>query len=339
MDWAGNADRNPPWFRVDEPPVSLIVVNYGNQHLAGNLLRSLAAHQDRALIREAVVVDNGFPEMGDSRALLSAARFPFPLRFVQYPGHSYSGSINLAEQGCRGAVLLLSNNDVEWLPGFSIAPVVREIVSHPDVGIAGPQLVFPDGRWQRSAGTFPSLREGLATLFFLGVLRNRLAAARHSLVGGELPVQDVDFVDGACLAVSRECFEELGGWDTTFEFYACEAEFCWRAKMGGWRRVLVPTARVMHVRGASSSGSRKRVYVRRLFAAKRRMVERMHGRIHAAGYDILQRAAAIEYAFVFGLLDALWPTPGSTRRATAAREAGLAAIGARKSDSAARHAA
>lgn len=325
MERAECADRDPTNHRREQGVASLIVVNYGNQYLAGNLLRSLASHPDQTLIREAVVVDNGFPDMGDSRDVLSAACFPFPVRFAQYHGHSYSGSINLAAKGCDGPVLLLTNNDVEWLPGHSIAPVLEQILGQPDVGIAGPQQVFPDGRWQRSAGNFPSLLEGLRTLFFFGVVRNRLAAASHKRGGGG-PAQDVDYVDGACIAVSRRCFEALAGWDTAFEFYACDADFNWRAKVAGWRRVLVPTARVMHVRGASSSGSLKRAYARRLFTAKRRMVERMYGRVCAVGYDVLQRAAAIEYALVYGVLDALWSTPASSRRASAARESGLAAI-------------
>ncbi len=309
-----------------KPPVSLIVVNYGNQHLSANLLRSLTHHPDHTLIREAVIVDNGFPGMGDSRTLISPSDFPFAVRFAQFQGHSYSGSINLAAQGCDGPVMLLCNNDVEWLPGYSLAPVVEYLIAHPDVGIAGPQLVFPDGRWQRSAGNFPSLLEGLKTLLFLGVLRNRISAARHKRGGATAPTQDVEFVDGACMAVSRRCFDALEGWDTTFEFYGCDADFNWRAQEAGWRRAIVPAARVMHVRGASSSGSLKRAYARRLFSAKRRMVERMYGSVRAGGYDVLQRAAAIEYALVFRVLDALWSTPASSRRATAAWESGMAAM-------------
>jgi GT2 family glycosyltransferase len=300
-------------------------VNYGNQHLSNNLLRSLSRHPDRNLIREAVIVDNGFPDMGDARTVVDPTMVPFPVRFVQFHGQSYSGCINAAASECHSPVLLLSNNDVEWLPGHSISPVIDQVLQSPTVGIAGPQLVFPDGRWQRSAGAFPSLKEGLQTLCFFGVLHNRVATARFRRGVTPAPY-DVDFVDGACVAVSRACFTALGGWDPAFEFYACDADFNWRAKQAGWRRVLVPQARVMHVRGASSSGVQKRVYAKRLFLAKRHMVERMHGRGIAACYDVLQRVAALEYAFVYRALDSLWPTQGSTRRAKAAHETVMAAL-------------
>lgn len=306
------------------PLASLIVVNYGNQHLSNNLLGSLSRHPDRHLIREAIIVDNGYPDMGDARTVVDTTTVPFPVRFLQYRGQSYSACINAGASECDSPVLLLSNNDVEWLPGHSIAPVIEQLLQTPSIGIAGPQLVFPDGRWQRSAGVFPSLIEGIQTLCFFGVIHNRIATARFR--SGVFPAtQDVDYVDGACVAVSRACFTAIGGWDLAFEFYACDADFNWRAKQAGWRRVLVPQGRVMHVRGASSSSVLKREYAKRLFAAKRRMVERMHGRGAAACYDVLQRLAALEYALVYRVLDGIWPTQGSKRRAKAAHETGLAA--------------
>lgn len=316
---------NDPYSSGLTPPASLIVVNYGNQHLSNNLLRSLSKHPDRHLVREAIIVDNGFPGMGDARDVVDPSVVPFPVRFVQYHGQSYSDCINAGVSLCHSPVLLLSNNDVEWLPDYSISPAIEQVLTCPDVGIAGPQLVFPDGRWQRSAGAFPSLVEGLQTLCFAGVIQNRIATAQFRRGARQAPY-DVDFVDGACVAVSRACFTSIGGWDPAFEFYACDADFNWRAKQAGWRRVLVPGARVMHVRGASSSGALKRTYARRLFVAKRRMVERMYGRGTAACYDVLQRIAALEYAFVYLALDSLWPTQRSSRRAQAAQETGLAAI-------------
>ena len=306
--------------------VSLIVVNYGNQFLAERLLHSLAHHPDRRFIREVVIVDNGFPDNGDSRDTIGAITWPFPVQFEQYHGASYPGSVNLAAQNCSAPILLLANNDLEWLPGGSIAPLVTLMKEQPDVGIAGPQLVFPDGRWQRSAGAFPSVSQALRALFFLNVLGNRVSAIRDRWHAGAAPTEDVDFVDGACMAVSRRCYDQLGGWDTTFAFSACDTYLNWQAKLAGWRRVLVPSARVMHIRGASSSAVRRRTYTRRLLLAKRQMVERMRGRAYALGYDALQRVAAVEHAMVFGALELLWQSPAMARRADAAWESGMAAI-------------
>jgi GT2 family glycosyltransferase len=278
------------------------------------------------MIREAVVVDNGYPEMGDARTIISPAAYPFKVHFCQHHGHSYARSINLGAAACDGPILILSNNDVEWLPGFSMAPAVEEVQRNPDVGVAGPQLVFPDGRWQRSAGPFPSLFEATRSMLLVGVIENRLAALRHSLGSQPGPVREVDYVDGACMVTSRACFEQLRGFDTDSDFYAEDADFSWRAKLNGWRRVIVPSARVMHIRGASSSAIARKAYGKRLLVAKRRLVEKMGGKSQAAWYDRLQRAAAFEYAILYALVDAMWRTPASQRRAHWARGLALAAL-------------
>ncbi len=309
----------------EPPPVSLVVVSFGSKHLAGNLLNSLKVHPDRSVIREVVVVDNGYPEMGDSRHTLSGVAFPFPVLFAQHRGRNYSRSINIGAAMCSGPVLVLSNDDVEWLPGFSIQPAVGELLRHTDVGVAGPQLVFPDGRWQRSSAPFPSVREAIGSLLLLGVLENRVASAKLSR-GIAGPVEDVDYVDGACMAVSASCFRQIGGFNTFFECYAEDTDFSWRAKVSGWRRVIVPAARVMHIRGASRAAPDRKVYAKRLLEAKRRFVEKTSGRLHSFWYDLLQRAVAVEYAILYSVVAVLLRTPAARARGCSYRAIALAAI-------------
>jgi hypothetical protein len=83
---------------------------------------------------------------------------------------------------------------------------------------------------------------------------------------------------------------------------------------------------MMHVRGASSTATSRVAYSRRLLQAKRRMMEQTHGRAYAACFDVLQRAAAVEHAIVYRLIEFLWPTTASRRRGMAAWQSGLAAI-------------
>jgi GT2 family glycosyltransferase len=308
-----------------EPQVSLVVVAFGAKHLVLNLLNSLKVHPDRPIIREVVVVDNGYPEMGDSRLTVRAADYPFPVRFAQHHGRSYSRSINIGAALCGGSVLILLNDDVEWLPGFSILPAVNQVLRHPDVGVVGPQLVFPDGRWQRSAAIFPSVWEAFGNLLLLGVLENRVASSRHSR-GAAAPAQDVDYVDGACLVVSANCFKQLGGFNAQLDFYAEDTDFSWRAKLAGWRRMVEPAARVMHIRGASSSALDRKAYAKRLLEAKRRFVEKTGGRFQSVWYDLLQRAVAVEYAMIYSAVAAVLRTPAAQARGRSARAIALAAL-------------
>jgi GT2 family glycosyltransferase len=105
-----------------------------------------------------------------------------------------------------------------------------------------------------------------------------------------------------------------------------DTDFNWRAKLAGWRRVIVPAAQVMHIRGASSSGLAPKTYAKRLFAAKKWFVQRMSGNVQGALYDVLQRVAAVEYAILYAVVAAVWRTPYARRRALSARAVAQAAV-------------
>jgi GT2 family glycosyltransferase len=60
-------------------------------------------------------------------------------------------------------------------------------------------------------------------------------------------------VSGACFAIGREAFVELGGFDERFFLYFEDADLCRRALGAGMTISYVPNAVVPHIWGASSS--------------------------------------------------------------------------------------
>ena len=112
-------------------PLSVLVVNFGTPELVSQLLASLASHDDRALVRELIVVDNGFPGRGDSRRSVTAEGLPFPVRFAQNAGTSYASGVNRAAALAGGDMLVVCNSDVEWLEHESVAPLV-DAIREPD---------------------------------------------------------------------------------------------------------------------------------------------------------------------------------------------------------------
>ena len=65
---------------------------------------------------------------------------------------------------------------------------------------------------------------------------------------------DTDMVSGACFAIGREAFLELGGFDERYFMYFEDADLCRRAARAGMAIRYVPSAVVTHVGGASSEG-------------------------------------------------------------------------------------
>jgi N-acetylglucosaminyl-diphospho-decaprenol L-rhamnosyltransferase len=67
------------------------------------------------------------------------------------------------------------------------------------------------------------------------------------LVGGA-----VDYLQGACLAVDRETFLKVGGFDADFFLYSEEETLCEAIVTAGGRCVYVPQAVVKHIGGRST---------------------------------------------------------------------------------------
>lgn len=61
----------------------------------------------------------------------------------------------------------------------------------------------------------------------------------------------VEWVEGACLAVKRKVFEEVGLLDPVYFAFYEEIDFCRRANCRGYEIALVPPSRIRHYRGGS----------------------------------------------------------------------------------------
>ena len=211
--------------------LSVIVINYGTPELVLNFLNSIRNSSDSVLVREVIIVDNGYPDKGDSRKFIINSSFPFKVKFAQNPDTSYTSGVNRGVALASTDTIIIANSDVELIPQFSLKPLAKKLWQDSHIGITGPQLVYPDGRWQRSYGRFPSVWEAFISLTMLDSLwRGIIMWAFHCNCLLKCP-KAVEYIDGAFMVVRRSCFEKLSGFDESYYFYGEDADFCWRA----WR--------------------------------------------------------------------------------------------------------
>jgi ADP-heptose:LPS heptosyltransferase len=144
---------------------------------------------------------------------------------------------NLAVEASDGEYLLFLNDDIEieqdnWLD------VLLEHASRSDVGIVGPQLLYPTGKVQH-AGMF--LGGGVGRHAF------RFAAGNDpGYFGLALTQRNVIAVTGACMMVRRSTFEALGRFDEAHSVINNDMDFCLRAHKAGLLTVYTPHARLIH---------------------------------------------------------------------------------------------
>jgi N-acetylglucosaminyl-diphospho-decaprenol L-rhamnosyltransferase len=123
---------------------------------------------------------------------------------------------------------------------------------NPRAGVIGPQLVFPDGTWQPSRRSFPTVRGTIVRRTPLRSLLHPQSRQRDHYRLDERPTGPVqaDWMLAAFLLLRREMLDELGGFDDGFRLYGEDIDLCYRAAQAGWERWYVPQATVQHAHAA-----------------------------------------------------------------------------------------
>jgi N-acetylglucosaminyl-diphospho-decaprenol L-rhamnosyltransferase len=142
---------------------------------------------------------------------------------------------------------VISNPDTDPRPD-AVAFMCEFVAAHPRCGIAGPQLYYPDGRWQPSRRRFPTVSGTLVRRTPLRYLARPFELQRGHYMLDERPSEPVeaDWMLAAFLLLRRQMLVEIGGFDESFRLYGEDIELCYRAAKAGWERWYVPDAVVTH---------------------------------------------------------------------------------------------
>ena len=260
----------------DDLDLSLIIISYNVRDLLIACLESIQLSLAASPLNvEVIVIDNA---SSDGSADAIRQRFP-DLRLIENAANlGFAAANNRGLHVAGGRVLMLLNPDTTVTPA-ALETLTDYLDDHPDAGAVGPRLRYPDGSTQPSRRRFPTLLTGLLeSTIVQDYWRDNPAARRYYLADQPDGVaQDVDWLVGACLAVRREVFEQVGLLDEAFFMYSEEVEWCHRVRKAGWRIVYLPKAEIIHHEGASS---RQDVPARQInFDTSRVLLfERLYGR-------------------------------------------------------------
>ncbi len=242
--------------------VVAIVVSYNVRDHLGRALASLAVLPDVAT----VVVDNA---SADGSADFVAAEFP-SVRLVRSATNAgFAAAVNRGARASSGDYLLILNPDAE-LRERALERLVSFMDSHPRAAVAGPSLVYGDGRPQQSAFRFPGLAQLALDLFPVPRLKESRLNGRYPRSGQ--PTR-VDHPLGACMLVRRTAWDDVGPLDEGYFMYVEEVDWCRRARRRGWSAWQVPDAVVVHHGGQSTRQHATAMFVQ-LWRSRLRYYER-----------------------------------------------------------------
>ena len=214
---------------------SVVVVTWnGREHLQ-TLLPAL-----RPLVpaHEVVVVDNG---SHDGTGEFVANSYPDFTLVRNDHNAGFAAGVNRGVEAADGDVAVFLNNDAVPLPNW-----LEELI----LPIESGEAEVCGGRILDWEGKTLSFGEGLLTFDGHAFQKNVGAAV------SEMPLPDPQyslFASGGNMAVRRDRFLELGGFDPDYFAYFEDVDFGWRANLAGDRVLLIPGGVVRH-QGAGTSG-------------------------------------------------------------------------------------
>ena len=167
------------------------------------------------------------------------------VRIIHYDKpFNYSRINNFAAQHAIGNILIFLNNDTEVISVDWMDELAGD-ASQPGIGAVGAMLYFADGTIQHG-GIVIGLN-GLAGHLFAGVSDIEVPPVYLHVR------REVSAVTGACLAIRKEVFQEVGGFNERFRVTGNDVEFGLRLRDYGYRNIMNPRARLFHYEKSSRS--------------------------------------------------------------------------------------
>src|SRR5439155_6476460 len=207
-DGAAHGGRLPGGARA-RMRISGVVVSHGHARELERSLPALAPQVD-----ELVVVANVPGSVGSVPDGVRVLENPKPLSFAAHPTQGFDTT--------SGEAVVIANPDA--VPEPDAVAILREFMAaRPRRGVVGPRMLYPDGSWQPSRRSFPTVGATLVRRTPLRWLFRPLHWQRKHYLLDERPEEPAktDTMLGAFLLLRRAMLDELGGFDPGFRMY-CE---------------------------------------------------------------------------------------------------------------------
>jgi GT2 family glycosyltransferase len=225
--------------------ISVILVNFHSEEMI-NFLISQLKHSEL----EFVIVDNSSSFLLDNQ--MERVK-------VVNPGENigFGRAVNSALPFTQGQVIILLNPDVR-IDLDSILNLASLLVTKKEIGIVAPLLTEKQHRGPfLNGGFWPTIPRMFMHMSFASRISyaNKLLRGIYGHKQSNLSQEiiELDWVSGACCAIRRTDFEEIGGFNERWFMYCEDMELCYHMGMLGKKIGIFPKSTGLHLGGSSDN--------------------------------------------------------------------------------------
>ncbi len=228
---------------AERPLVSIVIPTKNQCALLRTCFDGLLNRTGYAPI-EIVVVDNG-SDADDARAFLADIRRRPNVKVVEDARRfNFSRLVNLGVAASSGEICVLLNNDVDVINTDWLDELVSHVI-RPEVGAVGAMLYYADDTVQHG-GVILGIN-GVA-----GHEHKHAPRGSHGYFGRLGLAHQLSCVTGACIAIRREVYDALGGFnERDLTVGLNDVDFCVRLRLAGYRIIWTPHAELYHYESIS----------------------------------------------------------------------------------------
>jgi len=231
-----------PVYKHSSPSVAIIIPTRDRSDLLKSAIESVLSQTSYPNYRIAIA-DNDSEDPETLHYLESVDKLG--IETIRIPGDfNFSRINNLAIESRNEDIICLLNNDTRvinpsWLDELAMHAV------RPEIGPVGAKLLFPHDHVQH-AGIVLGIG-GIGSEAFKYIHKSDDGYIHRALLIGNYSA-----VTGACMAVRKSVWREVGGFDEENTPNAfSDVDFCLRCSEAGYRSVFTPFAQLIHEQSAS----------------------------------------------------------------------------------------
>lgn len=228
------------FHKTDNPQISIIIPVYNKPALLLECLLSIIQKNKASIDKfEVVIVQDG--EDIELKEILE--QIP-NIKFFPNNAHlGFAQSCNNGASAAGGNILLFLNSDTQIASDNFIETMQESFRNGSAIGAVGPMVLYPNGVLQEAGAVIN--RDGTTTMIGYG---ENPEDSQHCFK------RAVDYVSGVCVAIPKQVFKEVGGFDPQYSpAYYEDVDLCLKIKNKGYTILFNPECMLYHHLSATTN--------------------------------------------------------------------------------------